>query len=272
MGIAAQTRIYLRRVHRRRSTRLIFLLALLAAALEALYIHQVIADGEAQRSVYAHGRRHLDAGAAAEDGDAGGEDGRGIRRKKFYITGLHFNNAKILRSHWNDAVAGLADEFGAENVFVSVSESGSWDGTKAELARLDRALADRGVRRRVEVSDVTHQDEMDRGISSDDRVETPGGERRLRRIPYLAALRNRVLEDLARLADEGEHFDMVLFLNDVVFTARDSRTLHFPSFPLPSSPPPFPFLSLSSPFASVLSLSPFQVKQALLPVNARMIR
>ena len=51
-------------------------------------------------------------------------------------------------------------------------------------------------------------------------AKIPDGNMALRRIPFLAKLRNQVLITLEALDREGEQFDTVLFLNDVVFSVR----------------------------------------------------
>lgn len=56
-----------------------------------------------------------------------------------------------------------------------------------------------------------------RRILSEPNKEKPSN---VRRIPYLAGMRNRLLEPL-----ESDSFDYVLFLNDVVFVAEDAITL-----------------------------------------------
>lgn len=139
-------------------------------------------------------------------------------RERIYIAGMHFNNGDILKKHWNNAVIELTELFGPENVFVSIYESGSWDDTKQVLFDLDRQLESRGVPRRVEVSDVTHKDEMSRHDKGEGWIDTPRNRRELRRIPYLAKIRNKTLQDLFELHKNGTTFDKVLFLNDVVFT------------------------------------------------------
>ncbi|RFU71792.1 polysaccharide export [Trichoderma arundinaceum] len=140
---------------------------------------------------------------------------------------MHWNNGKVLKDYWNDAVIKLTETFGADNVFVSVFESGSWDDSKDVLRDLDRELEKRNVPRRVEVSETTHYDEIskpdkDRG---EGWIDTARGKRELRRIPYLARLRNKTIQDLIELSKEGITFDKVLFLNDVVFTTEDVLTL-----------------------------------------------
>lgn len=145
-----------------------------------------------------------------------------IRRhsERIFIAGIHWNNEEILRDYWNDAVIALATAIGPGNVFVSIYESGSWDKTKEVLRDLDRGLGTIGVNRSIVLSNVTHEDEVARppGLGW---VDSRQGTKELRRIPYLARIRNLALESLKELASKGEHFDKVLFLNDVVFSTND---------------------------------------------------
>jgi hypothetical protein len=134
-----------------------------------------------------------------------------------YIASIHWNNERVLRSHWNDAVIALANALGRENVFVTVYESGSWDDSKGALRELDRALAAHNIRRNITLSENTHLDEISVVNKGSGWIDTPRGKRELRRIPYLSRIRNWTLEPLRELVRQGEHFDKVLFLNDVVF-------------------------------------------------------
>ncbi|KAF2733144.1 hypothetical protein EJ04DRAFT_544332 [Polyplosphaeria fusca] len=143
------------------------------------------------------------------------------RPERIYIASLHWNNERILRSHWNQAVTALATALGPQNVFITVYESGSWDNSKGALRELDSALEQHGIRRNITLSDVTHIDEMNAPNAGPGWIETPRTRRELRRIPYLSRLRNITLEPLQDLVRNGEHFDKVLFLNDVVFTNND---------------------------------------------------
>ncbi|KAK2589812.1 hypothetical protein QQS21_012515 [Conoideocrella luteorostrata] len=142
-------------------------------------------------------------------------------RERIYIASMHFNNGQILKSHWNKAVIDLTEKFGPKNVFVSIFESGSWDDSKEVLRHLDEQLEKRGVPHRVEVSDVTHQDEIDNSNKGEGWIDTPRNKKELRRIPYLAKLRNRTIKDLLDLSKKGVEFDKVIFLNDVIFTVED---------------------------------------------------
>ncbi|EAS34576.3 polysaccharide export protein [Coccidioides immitis RS] len=151
-------------------------------------------------------------------------------QERVFIASIHWNNESILRSHWNDALLDLVQKLGPEHVYVSVLESGSWDGSKDALRALDTELEKLGVERKIVLEDITHIDEIQRMPSSDEPgwIWTVRGKKELRRIPYLSRLRNRVMDELTALASRTEAkrtFDKVLWLNDVVFTAHDALNI-----------------------------------------------
>jgi hypothetical protein len=148
--------------------------------------------------------------ANSDPGQLGGE--------KIFITGIHWNNEKILREAWIPAVVDLVNAIGRENVFVSIQESGSWDDTKGALRHLEKQLAENNIPRRVILDETTHLDEINKPPAKTGWVQTPGGMNELRRIPYLAGLRNLVMQPLYEKKNEGIIYDKILFLNDVVFT------------------------------------------------------
>ena len=137
--------------------------------------------------------------------------------EKIFIASIHWNNEAILRSHWIEAVLRLVEHFGAENVYVSILESGSWDDSKGALKLLDDELERLGVQKKIVLLRTTHADEIAETPGNSGWIYTSRGKTELRRIPYLSRLRNRSLEPLAQLAQEGIKFDRILFLNDVVF-------------------------------------------------------
>ncbi|KAM5433905.1 hypothetical protein MferCBS31731_006912 [Microsporum ferrugineum] len=145
--------------------------------------------------------------------------------EKIYITSIHWNNGNILREAWIPALVELVNAIGRDNVFVSLQESGSWDDSKAQLRHLDALLAQNDIPRRIVLNDTTHLDEISRPPASTGWVETPIGQTELRRIPYLANLRNLVMGPLYERKEEGIFYDKILFLNDVVFNTLDIRRL-----------------------------------------------
>lgn len=108
-------------------------------------------------------------------------------------------------------------ELGVDNVYVTIYESGSFDDTKGALRELDMTLGELRVQRTITLSNVTREEEMSKEPTGHGWIRTPTGEMALRRIPFLAKLRNRMLDTLEALSSEGHHFDTVLFLNDVIF-------------------------------------------------------
>ncbi|ELR10247.1 hypothetical protein VC83_08959 [Pseudogymnoascus destructans] len=159
-------------------------------------------------------------------------DGSGLKKERIFIASMHWNNERIIRSHWSSAVLDLVKHFGAENVYISVAESGSWDNTKGALRDLDAELEKLGVERNIELKDITHKDEIERtpGPNEAGWIQTSRGKKELRRIPYLAEIRNNVMAKLQDLAGgkggrEPRVFDKVIWLNDVVFTTEDVTTL-----------------------------------------------
>ncbi|RPA81896.1 hypothetical protein BJ508DRAFT_102054 [Ascobolus immersus RN42] len=145
--------------------------------------------------------------------------------EKIFIASLHWNNEKILDRSWNKAVIDLATILGPQNVFVSAYESGSWDNTTLALERLEKQLDKAGIRRKFVYDPTTHKDELRKSPKGPGWIDTPRGQRELRRIPYLARLRNLALEPLKELHRNGEKFDKILFLNDVVFQSNDALRL-----------------------------------------------
>jgi hypothetical protein len=138
--------------------------------------------------------------------------------QRIYIASIHWNNEGVLKEYWNRAVVELAEALGPKNVFISVYESGSWDDSKGALKDLDQRLATLDVPRNISLSSFTHLDEISQPPVGPGWIDTARGRKELRRIPYLARLRNIGLEQLEGLYKEGVKFDKILFLNDVVFT------------------------------------------------------
>ena len=140
---------------------------------------------------------------------------------KVYIASLHWNGEYLLKEYWNKAVLDVVDALGPENVFVSVYESGSWDNTPYYLRELDHQLEKAGVNRSITIDATSHLDEISAKPPEEDRdgwVMTAQGTRKLRRVPFLAKLRNKSMQPYHDLAAQGVEFDTVLFLNDIVFT------------------------------------------------------
>jgi Cryptococcal mannosyltransferase 1 len=143
-----------------------------------------------------------------------------------FIAALLRNSEDVLKGGWSDAVINMTRTIGPENVWVSIHESGSHDGTKRELQLLRLRLDELGARHDISLADVGA--DMHTMMPKDG----PGwlnvkGKHIPRRIPWLAELRNMNLEPLAKLTARNTIFDKILFLNDVIFTSDDALELLF---------------------------------------------
>ena len=200
------TSTFLRRSPRRRRANVLLLLVCFCNILEVLQIHWNL------RSSTDNSRTYPEQPA-----------------QRIYLASTHWNNEALLRSHWNDAVIALVKHFGAKNIYVSIYESGSWDGTKDALRSLAKKLEDLGVPKTFILDGTTHTDEIAKIPTGTGWIDTPRGKKEFRRIPYLAGLRNLSLRPLSELAAKGLKFDKILFLNDVVFTVGKAYHSNQPS-------------------------------------------
>ena len=140
------------------------------------------------------------------------------------------NSEYMLRLYYNDRLTDLIQRLGPQNVFVSIVESGSQEDTKGALSELEGKLNALGVEHRISLGiNVTEQTESLKKVpkEGEDRtgwIFTGRGEQgwEVRRIPYLAALRNQAMEPLEEMKDKLK-FDRVLWINDVVFSVSRSK-------------------------------------------------
>lgn len=139
-----------------------------------------------------------------------------------YIVSAQYNSEGILRSSWIPSLLRLVEELQSAQikVYVSIYESGSVDGTKTVLSELEASLVKLNVEHDVKLDDESHASAIEKSLA------TPGGwvqtryGKELRRVSFLADIRNRALESLETLTNAGVEFDRILYLNDVVFSVR----------------------------------------------------
>lgn len=155
------------------------------------------------------------------------QDRHGQDKPSVFIVSVHRNTANIL-PEWSAAALALVEYLGKDKVYFSALESGSQDGTKAELATLKARLDARGVPNTIELGKDVYQQLEEMWTRPD-----PNGPRQegwiwneeddvydLRRITYLAKERNRAMQPLEELERTGRKFDKILWINDVVFSVR----------------------------------------------------
>ncbi len=158
-----------------------------------------------------------------------------VQNQKIFIVAQFWTNAAVIHDRWGQALIDLVGVLGKENVYVSIYESGSLDNTKDILRVLDGVLAENNIPRTIILDPTTHADEVNAGPLDDlgnprpgwIQTTTVGVGKEMRRIPYLARLRNKSLEPLFNLKSQSpsQTFDKILFLNDVVFRPSDVLSL-----------------------------------------------
>lgn len=136
--------------------------------------------------------------------------------KVFIAASLYDKNGGLLRGDWGRSVLHLIDMLGHDNVFVSIYEN-----DPSEAAML--AMADFRERLPCE-SSIVHE-ELD--TSELDHVLTTDGTHKLKRMSFLADVRNRALRPLEDGTSTAyqTNWDKLLYLNDVVFDPVDAANL-----------------------------------------------
>jgi hypothetical protein len=155
-----------------------------------------------------------------------------LASQKIFIASMARNSEYMLRLYWNSALLHLVQSLGPSNVYVSILESGSQEDTKGALRELEAKLNELGVQNKIVLGiDAEEQAEVLKNVPEEGErkgwIFTARGERgwELRRIPYLAELRNRVMETLLK-ETRDTRFDKVLWINDVVFTVSFLSLYH----------------------------------------------
>jgi alpha-1,3-mannosyltransferase len=133
----------------------------------------------------------------------------GTDNHKYFIAINLYNSFDIIPDLFSTLFR-LSSVLGYHNVFVSIYENGSTDQTKA-LLRIFDALA-RSVGLRITIRTSMRK----RGAF-------------VHRIEYLAEVRNSAMGPLHELRDEGEFFDTVVFMNDVLPCIDDVLELIYQS-------------------------------------------
>ena len=156
-----------------------------------------------------------------------------VRDQKIFICAQFWTNAWVIENRWAEALLKLIETLGADNVYVAIYESGSLDNTKDVLKHLDKLLVQYEIRHTITLDPTTHADEIGAGPYDENGkprqgwVLPPGSTqgKEIRRIPYLARLRNLSVQPIFAEKSKGRTYDKMLFLNDVVFKPSDALSL-----------------------------------------------
>lgn len=143
--------------------------------------------------------------------------GRGNPRneKIFIAASLYDRDGDIAGGLWGQSVLKLIDLLGQENVYLSIYENDSGSAGAGALRDLEAHVPCN--------NSIVYEDSLD--LDRLHSVTVPGGSKRIRRIEYLAEVRNRALRPLE--AHKKVQFDRLLYLNDVAFDPVDALQLLF---------------------------------------------
>lgn len=145
------------------------------------------------------------------------KDGRGnpYKQKIFIAASIYDKGGHLVNGAWGKAVLNLISMLGSENVFLSIYENDSGSEAREALEAFKRQVL------------CPHSLVLEEHLSHDEMVHVtlPDGSQRVKRIAYLAEVRNRALRPLEE--PSAFKFDRLLFLNDVVFDPIDAVQLLF---------------------------------------------
>ncbi|KAF2277993.1 uncharacterized protein EI97DRAFT_415842 [Westerdykella ornata] len=134
------------------------------------------------------------------------------RNEKIFIAAsLYESHGEYTSGPWGEQVLELVDLLGPGNVYLSIYEDNPSPATKKSL--LD-------FKAKVTCNASIVAEDLD--IKTLPRVRLPNGETRLKRIAFLAEVRNRAL---APIDSVGIAFDRVLYINDVNFSPIEAAQL-----------------------------------------------
>ncbi|KAJ5976899.1 Mannosyltransferase 1 CMT1 [Penicillium viridicatum] len=142
--------------------------------------------------------------------------GRGnIENKKVFIAAVLYDpQGEFASGKWGQTLLQLIELLGEQNVFLSIYENNSGrEGENALHALANQVTCDKSI-----VS------EPGLSLGGLPRVTIPGEETRIRRIDYLAEVRNRALQPLQ---NGNTTYDKLLYLNDVIFDPVEALQLLF---------------------------------------------
>ncbi|KAF7330151.1 hypothetical protein MSAN_02465100 [Mycena sanguinolenta] len=120
---------------------------------------------------------------------------------KVFVAAMFNNNIEIM-PYWIKEITKVIYYLGSDNVFISIVEGNSWDGTAEILDEWNGTLDQLGVPHLIRTRDKTIPRPADMSTSNP-------------RIEFLSATRNLALEPLI----ERGGYDIVLFSNDVFIEA-----------------------------------------------------
>ncbi|KAF2477591.1 uncharacterized protein BDR25DRAFT_249664 [Lindgomyces ingoldianus] len=137
-----------------------------------------------------------------------------VRNEKVFIAAsIYETNGALTSGEWGRSVLELVDLLGPKNVYLSLYENDPDPVSQDALVEFQR---------QVTCNSTINREKFD--MSTMPRVILPSGETRIKRITFLAEVRNRALRPLE---ESPVAFDRLLFINDVNFVPLEAAQLLF---------------------------------------------
>ncbi|KZZ92230.1 Mannosyltransferase 1, CMT1 [Ascosphaera apis ARSEF 7405] len=134
----------------------------------------------------------------------------------FIAASLYDPTGAVVGGSWGQSILQLIDLIGDDKAFLSIYENNSGEAGHSALKEFEKKLKCR--------NSITYEATMDaKGVQ---QITLPDGTKRVKRIAYLAEVRNRAL----RILDTDTSlpkFDRLLYVNDIVFDPVDALQLLF---------------------------------------------
>ncbi|TKX24312.1 hypothetical protein C1H76_3415 [Elsinoe australis] len=134
----------------------------------------------------------------------------------FIAASIYDKDGSLISGAWGQNILSLVDLLGPDNVFVSIYENdASEDASKALYA----------FRKQLKCENIVVNEHLN--TTGLQHVIMPDGRKLLKRISFLAEVRNRALAPLDDMNSpiHNTRFDKVLYVNDVVFDPVDAANL-----------------------------------------------
>ncbi|POS86434.1 hypothetical protein EPUL_002644 [Erysiphe pulchra] len=132
-------------------------------------------------------------------------------QEKVFIA-ANIADGDLINNAWGSSLLTLVDLIGADRVFVSIYGLPTTALSQlAEMLKCEHKIVSE------ELEPVS--------LDSLPRTLLPNGDRRIKRISFLAEIRNKALQPLGELEKKGTKFNKVLFINDVFFNPSEALRL-----------------------------------------------
>ena len=147
---------------------------------------------------------------------ASNEYGRGNseNQKIFIAASIYDKGGRLVKGAWGRNLLELLDLLGNRNTFLSIYENDSGEEAQKALEEFKEKVQCN--------SKLVYEEHLP--LKDIPKVTLPDGTKRIKRIAYLAEVRNKALQPLEQ---SDVKYDKVLFLNDVVFDPIDAAQLLF---------------------------------------------